>query len=1012
MIRDIASIEICETRCIDDMGCKGLQFRYNKCILLYYSPENFMESANNSEFYCGVVIETLHVSDIPSSVPSNNPTSKSTESSSEFPTKSPLETLLPTTIGTGNPSVIPTDSPTISTTLVPSDSPTNYLNTKRTINMYKKFSCGEIDWITPGYAIMKTDITSVDNCELACIKDISCKGLSFRGGKCIILRYNPTAFMEQVSSPAFYCGVVIKIRLFTDKPSLAPTYHPTSTPTTVPTSELSDLPTKNPSFVPTKLPNNTPTILPTNFPTKSPTTSPTNIPTTSPTNLPTNIPTTSPTNTPTTTPTHLPTLTGIAVIVMKKRQTCGDLNWSLGVQRRKQIKNPFVCKNACLKSVDCQAMQYTKQTGCILIFYKIQKKNMLKVESDQSFCGIVQLIRTQNPTLTPTSSPTTYPTLTPTSSPTTYPTESPVYEKIFIKQPYTKCDGEFKWEQASQLNDISEDYCEQICRESNFCKSYYYTSLGKTCVTMNYRVRTIVKTNKESDPYSICAKVEKPVSRKPTSLPTHSPSESPTLPICNLELKLAHPFESAKESPYYGYHADMLSISNGKEECDIYYPDSEWCNFRVSNNGDSAFLWHIPYYNYFYLDKVTVDLKDTANKSFTINVQHWYSPTEESWTDDEVSHKYKAHLLSPNLTIRNKTNKENEIVKSESGDVDWAHPVSDDIKPYQKMGNKYVMNPEYEGFLSVDVSCSESCFCEVVDPTIEPTLSPVENSCNLEVNLGHPFDAAVESPYYGYHADMLSISNGEEECNYENNTDWCNHSVTNGGDSTFFWHIPYYNIYTLDKEKIDVRFAAEKSFTINVEHWYSPSEEAYTDDEISYKYKAHLLSPILTIRNKSNKVNEIVKDQYGDMEWSHPVTESVKPYIRLNGKWVKNPDYEGFLTIELSCTASCFCEVLHPTFEPTHSPTVTSKNYRTRESAHCQNPDTDDGSFNDDDVALFGGKTVNWCRSRCDKIAKCKGFQYTSDDSVCLIIKKRLSLSPESTSSSNSLCAKVEENSI
>ena len=101
-----------------------------------------------------------------------------------------------------------------------------------------------------------------------------------------------------------------------------------------------------------------------------------------------------------------------------------------------------------------------------------------------------------------------------------------------------------------------------------------------------------------------------------------------------------------------------------------------------------------------------------------------------------------------------------------------------------------------------------------------------EKKCTLKAKLGFPYDHPNGAGYYGYHADMLDVTDAADDwyvCSWyytKGLPDWCTYENSDPkGDSAYVVNMDdYYSDYeTLTEETIKVFNAAEKSFVFKVE---------------------------------------------------------------------------------------------------------------------------------------------------------------------------------------------------
>ena len=199
-------------------------------------------------------------------------------------------------------------------------------------------------------------------------------------------------------------------------------------------------------------------------------------------------------------------------------------------------------------------------------------------------------------------------------------------------------------------------------------------------------------------------------------------------------------------------------------------------------------------------------------------------------------------------------------------------------------------------------------------PTPAPTakLAPAPVVCELDVKLGYPFDDPDEALYYGYQASMLSVvKEGDDwyECSYyypDDLPDWCTYGNTNPeGDSTFLsnWddNVYFDDVETIDEELVHIFDAAGETFIFTVEHYYFAKDYYPNDND----FNDHMNTPTLTIENLNGD------SSWSDDGWTKDVEKDVSTHIKVNNKWVENPDYNGSFAVTVSCNSDCSCDATY-----------------------------------------------------------------------------------------------------
>lgn len=96
-----------------------------------------------------------------------------------------------------------------------------------------------------------------------------------------------------------------------------------------------------------------------------------------------------------------------------------------------------------------------------------------------------------------------------------------------------------------------------------------------------------------------------------------------------MKAKLGFPYDDPAEAGYYGYHADMLDVTEVGDDwyvCSWYYTRSlpDWCTYENSDpKGDSAYVVNLDDY---YMDmetitEETIKVFNAASRSFVFKVE-------------------------------------------------------------------------------------------------------------------------------------------------------------------------------------------------------------------------------------------------------------------------------------------------------------------------------------------------------------------------------------------------------
>ena len=304
------------------------------------------------------------------------------------------------------------------------------------------------------------------------------------------------------------------------------------------------------------------------------------------------------------------------------------------------------------------------------------------------------IIPTANPTGSPSESPIPSLSISPTNVPTESPTESPSNSPVPSSSPTV------------------------TMTPSNAPTESPTDSPTNSPVPSSSPTVTMTPTNMPSGS-----------SDSPTDSPTSSPTQE-----CTLIAKLGHPYDVPNDAPYKGYHYDWLEVSKYKYDDDDYYYEqyyddayyneeyyedyydgtwcdswtsAPWCEYENSVPGQTgAYIQNVDDDYYEDMDLLTKEKITTVNMVGTsyFSVYHWFNDQDyyiddASWAGD--------HMMAAKLTIWNKTKK--VMLNPQGG---WSHPV-DFNTPTHVDGN---INPDYDGYFYIEVSCSSTCDCTVSAP--------------------------------------------------------------------------------------------------------------------------------------------------------------------------------------------------------------------------------------------------------------------------------------------------------
>ena len=188
-------------------------------------------------------------------------------------------------------------------------------------------------------------------------------------------------------------------------------------------------------------------------------------------------------------------------------------------------------------------------------------------------------------------------------------------------------------------------------------------------------------------------------------------------------------------------------------------------------------------------------------------------------------------------------------------------------------------NPDYKGSFSIDLSCDESCNCDVVKSDLQ---------CYMYAVLDFE---DIPNSVDGYHSDSFAVTKLGDSNNCEMNnaeTDWgCIHSGT-----AAFSSFPYYDDYYTyrNHEEAIIKDVADGVFTFDVQH-------NFHNDEDYYKYSDCAVDHI----NRGTLyifVNDIYKASF-----RHASNDKIDTHV--DGE--PNPKYKGQYKVTATCDSSCQC---------------------------------------------------------------------------------------------------------
>ena len=98
---------------------------------------------------------------------------------------------------------------------------------------------------------------------------------------------------------------------------------------------------------------------------------------------------------------------------------------------------------------------------------------------------------------------------------------------------------------------------------------------------------------------------------------------------CTLKAKLGFPYDDPDEAEFYGYHADMLDVTEAGDDwfvCSWYYTNGlpDWCAYENSDpNGDSAYVVNLDdeWNDWEELTEETIKVFNAAGRSFVFKVE-------------------------------------------------------------------------------------------------------------------------------------------------------------------------------------------------------------------------------------------------------------------------------------------------------------------------------------------------------------------------------------------------------
>ena len=188
----------------------------------------------------------------------------------------------------------------------------------------------------------------------------------------------------------------------------------------------------------------------------------------------------------------------------------------------------------------------------------------------------------------------------------------------------------------------------------------------------------------------------------------------------------------------------------------------------------------------------------------------------------------------------------------------------------------------------------------------------------------------AEAPYYGFHKDFMTITDGTETCAGEDRQtpDWCTYKhtweaydETDDFDPKDYYGAQHYyatqsQMYYATAEYMAIEDAAGKSFTVDVNHAFEANNYYYEENHpngYSGQYYDHLMAAHLSIEVEGK---EISSGLHHDHAYYDDLTDDDKTYWSVNTHDENgniNPDYDGHFEVEISCDNACSCTAEYST---------------------------------------------------------------------------------------------------
>jgi len=323
------------------------------------------------------------------------------------------------------------------------------------------------------------------------------------------------------------------------------------------------------------------------------------------------------------------------------------------------------------------------------------------------------------------------------------------------------------------------------------------------------------------------------------------------------EIKARVQFAKKKFLPYEGHHSDSVSVEKVGEEviCERGEGTQE-TGWGCLHNGKIAQIsnWKEDDGDFSRDGEIAI-VKNGIGGNFRFSLHHNFKDEEQKdgYPDD--------HKMVGNMTIL--------INNFEMGI--YSHPKNFLRDTHLDDGT---INPDYTGKIYVDVKCDSDCNCDI---------KKHQPKCEIVAELKF---SNFKDKDYGYHNDYFTVSEEgrTEECGYYNSmTSWgCIHK----GDAYILDYADDQYLDYNEAETVNIPDATSGNFIFKVEHYYTSYDKEFDED--------HKNPAELTIT-----INEEVKGTF-----SHPKNKDQETH---NSDGTINENYEGTITVGVSCTDKCDC---------------------------------------------------------------------------------------------------------